>query len=477
MSDWAEKHRPKSLKDVIGNNEALEKIRKWALSWEKGVPKKKGIILVGDPGIGKTTSAFALANDFGWGVIELNASDQRNYEKIKRIAMFGGVYETFTDNGDFILSKEGGRKLIILDEADNLFGNEDRGGMRAIVETIRNTKQPVVLIVNDYYELTRKSGIIKNLCLTVRFDNIKENNVKHVLKSICESENIEISFDALEKIVRHANGDLRSAINDLQSLCAGRKKVSAEDTVTLGNRDLKNTIFTSLADIFKSKDIQKARNAVLNLDETPDYLILWIDENLPAEYKDPEDLKNAYESLSRADVFLGRIRKRQYYNLWGYANNLMSAGVSVAKNKTYPSFTRYRFPLYLSKMSRTKSFRSLQNSVLQKIGKLCHTSKSTVREDILFSFKYLFKNDSFFAVKMILEMDLEDEEVGYLMNESPDSVRVRHLIKEAEKSQEKKEEIMFEDYGKEEKTEEEMEEVKGVKEPEKTGKQKSLGEF
>ncbi|MBU2565333.1 MAG: replication factor C large subunit [Candidatus Thermoplasmatota archaeon] len=476
MLDWAEKYRPKNLREVVGNNEVLEEIRKWAVSWEKGIPKKKGIIFVGGPGIGKTSSAIALANDFGWGVIELNASDQRNYEKIKRIAMFGAVYETFTDNGDFILSKEGGRKLIILDEADNLFGNEDKGGMRAIVETIRNTKQPVVLIVNDYYELTRKSGIIKNLCLTVKFENIKENNVKHVLKDICEKENIEISFDALEKISQHSNGDLRSAINDLQSLSAGRKKVSAEDTVTLGNRDLKTTIFKALSDIFKSKDIEKSRNAVLNLDETPDYLILWLDENLPLEYRDAEDLKNAYEKLSRADVFLGRIRKRQYYGLWGYANNLMTAGVSVAKNKSYHGFTRYRFPLWLSKMSRTKGMRAVQNSVLQKIGHLCHTSRTVVREDILFLFKYLFKNDRDFAITMLMKLNFEDEEIGYILDEKPDSAKVRHLIEEAEKSQEKKEEIsMFEDYGKEEK-EEETEEVKEIKEQEKT-EQKSLGEF
>jgi len=465
MLDWAEKYRPKNLNEVVGNNEAVEKIRRWAGSWEKGVPKKKAVILVGDPGTGKTSSAIALANDFGWGVIELNASDQRNYEKIKKVAMFGAVYETFTDRGDFIFSKEGGRKLIILDEADNLFGKEDKGGMRAIVETIRSTKQPVVLIVNDYYELTRKSGIIKNLCLTVRFERIGENGVKHVLKNICEKEKVELSFDALEKIFQHSNGDLRSAINDLQSLCAGRKKISAEDTATLGNRDLKTTIFNALSDILKSKDIEKSRNAVLNLDETPDYLILWLDENLPLEYRDAEDLKNAYEKLSRADVFLGRIRKRQYYGLWGYANNLMTAGVSVAKNKSYHGFTRYQFPLWLSKMSRTKSMRSVQNSVLQKIGRHCHTSRTTVREDILLMFRYLFKNDRDFAVGMLIKLALEDEEIAYLLDEKPDSAKVRHLMEEAEKIQGPKEEIsVFEDYGKEE------------KETEKT-EQKNLGEF
>ena len=117
--------------------------------------------------------------------------------------------------------------------------------------------------------------------------------------------------------------------------------------------------------------------------------------------------------------------------------------------------------------------RSVQNSVLQKIGRHCHTSRTTVREDILFLFRYLFKNDRDFAVGMLTKLALEDEEIGYLLDEKPDSARVRHLMDEAEKVQGTKEEIsVFEDYEKEE----EPEEVKEIKEPEKT-EQKSLGEF
>ncbi len=113
--------------------------------------------------------------------------------------------------------------------------------------------------------------------------------------------------------------------------------------------------------------------------------------------------------------------------------------------------------------------RSVQNSVLQKIGRHCHTSRTTVREDILFLFRYLFKNDRDFAIRMLMKLDIEDEEIGYLLDEKPDSARVRHLMDEAEKAQGPKGEIsVFEDYGKEEKGE--------VKEPEKT-EQKSLGEF
>ena len=169
MGDWTEEYRPKSLDEVVGNEKALSELIKWASSWNAGIPKKRAVILSGKPGTGKTSSALALANDFGWIPIELNTSDARNALKIKRVATTGSINETFSDDGLFISTKIGGRKLIVLDEADNLYETSegsfrkgedlsDKGGKKAIIDTIKDTKQPIILIVNDYYSLIKGSG-------------------------------------------------------------------------------------------------------------------------------------------------------------------------------------------------------------------------------------------------------------------------------------------------------------------------------
>lgn len=84
--DWAEKYRPSRLSEIVGNPEAMNNLKKWAESWKRGVPKRRAVVLLGDAGVGKTSSALALAEEFGWGVVEMNASDLRNADAIRRIA-------------------------------------------------------------------------------------------------------------------------------------------------------------------------------------------------------------------------------------------------------------------------------------------------------------------------------------------------------------------------------------------------------
>ena len=165
MEDWTEKYRPKKLDEIVGNDNAIIELRKWANSWKEGKPKKNAVILSGKPGIGKTSVVIALAKDYGWTLLELNTSDARNAMKIKKVATSGAINETFDDQGRFISSNEGGRKLIMLDEADNLYERieggkdnqtndlSDKGGKKAIVETIKISNQPIVLIAVSYTHL------------------------------------------------------------------------------------------------------------------------------------------------------------------------------------------------------------------------------------------------------------------------------------------------------------------------------------
>ena len=142
--EWAEKYRPQTLKEIIGNKKAVQDLQTWAEKWLSGIPERRAVILHGPAGVGKTSTAHALARDLGWEVIELNASDQRT----------AGVIEKVAGSAASMNALFGGKRLIILDEADNLHGTADRGGMRAIAGIIKSTLQPIVLIANDIYGLT-----------------------------------------------------------------------------------------------------------------------------------------------------------------------------------------------------------------------------------------------------------------------------------------------------------------------------------
>jgi len=224
MLDWTEKYRPKSLDEIVGNERAIISLREWAEKWKIGkIPKKRAVILSGKPGTGKTSSALALANDFEWTAIELNASDARNAATIKRVATFGAANETFDTYGRFTPSSKGGRKLIILDEADNLYerveksegGSDlsDRGGKKAIVETIKITNQPTILIVNDYYGLTKGSGeALKQMCTVIQYYEVNTKQIAELLKVICKKESIFADLKLLQAIADRCKGDVRSAI-------------------------------------------------------------------------------------------------------------------------------------------------------------------------------------------------------------------------------------------------------------------------
>ena len=126
-----------------------------------------------------------------------------------------------------------------------------------------------------------------------------------------------------------------SALNDLQCIAEKNSNINKENLDSLGYRDLQESIFNALMRIFKTTDISTALTSFDNVKEDLDEQFLWLDENIPKEYTKPEDLANAYDALSKANIFNRRITRNQYWRFLVYINAHLTAGVALAKEEKY----------------------------------------------------------------------------------------------------------------------------------------------
>jgi replication factor C large subunit len=414
---WTERYRPGSLREVLGNNKAVEELRHWASSWEGGRPEIRAAILYGPAGVGKTSAALALARELDWDAIEMNASDIRTAGMIEKVAGPASRSSTFS----------GQRRLIILDEADNLHGTADRGGAAAMLRLARNTGQPLLLIANEYYEIDK---LLRDASFGIQFRSIRSTTIASALREICRKEGISCDPDALELIAERAGGDIRSAINDLQAAAEGLSHFSIEDVAT-ADRDVRESIFKVLEIIFKGSVAREAMAAAYTLDESPEDLVHWIDENLPLAYQG-EDLYRGYERLARSDIFLGRVRRRQVYGLWRYASYLMTGGVQAARSGQRHGYIAFRPPGLWRRLAQSRKARGIRDSAAKKIGERCHVSARFARAELMVFIGLLLKEKKT-AVGAAAELDLDAEEIALLMGSTPSTKKVQSIFEEAQK--------------------------------------------
>lgn len=358
---WTDKYAPKSLAEVIGQPEAVTRVREWAEAWKNG-KRQQPLLLCGKTGCGKTALAVALAAEFDFELFETNASDARDAQSVQRVIGNAAVSRTLF----------GKQRLLLIDEADGFHGNEDRGGMKEAVHALKSAACPVVLTVNDAWD--PKMASLRSACELVKLGKLTVREMRGALQRIAKAEGISVDGEALDLLVDKCKGDLRAAINDLQAIASGKSELAAEDFALLSERDKEEEMFQALRVILKTLDFHESRKAFNALDEEPSFILKWVEENMPREYVDAEDLCRGFEKLSRADGFLARTRKRQSFVLWKYASDLMSAGVSLSKTKRYGAFVKYGFPSTISFLSRSKVERGARGRVGQKIASRCHVS-------------------------------------------------------------------------------------------------------
>jgi replication factor C large subunit len=238
---------------------------------------------------------------------------------------------------------------------------------------------------------------------------------KH-LKRICEREGIQVDEDALKFIAQRSEGDVRSAVNDLQALAQGKKRLTYEDVSWLGYRDRQDSIFNVLRMIIYGRTCAGAKQAVNIADVDIGMLFEWVYENVPAHLTDPHDLAQAMDALSMADVYRGRIRSTQDWSFTRYVIDYMTAGVAMARQRSkVHGWIPFKFPSRIQTLSRSKAERAMQLSIGFKIKRKCHISAARSSKEVLPYLKIIFRNNADMAAGLAKWLDLDAEMVEYLV--------------------------------------------------------------
>ncbi|MCX6696346.1 MAG: replication factor C large subunit [Methanoregula sp.] len=414
--DWTEKYRPAHLQDIVGNTTVVRQMADWAKTWTR---RSKPLLLYGKPGIGKTSSAHALAHDMGWDVIELNASDQRTAPVIERIAGIGSTTASLTGSS---------KKLIIIDEADNLQGTSDRGGAKAIIECIKNTRQPIVLIANDLYGL---SSELRVRCEPVQFRALPARSISPRLKFICSAEKIACTDAAIRGIAESAEGDVRSAVNMLYAAAIGRDTIS-EAQVHTSQKDERVSIFSLITALFGKTSDDELMRLSYEVDDTPEDIEQWVEGNVHL-ISNPDAVEGAYRHLSRADEYLGYTYRRQYHTLWRYATAVMLLGFADAADGM-GIHTRIMPPERWQKMSTAKKQKSIRATLLGRIAGTMHIPQNTLREKYLDIISLLVEHDpEIYARELVLDAD----QLNFFLNDRARSQEIIKILTQEEREREK----------------------------------------
>lgn len=398
MDPWIHKHIPQTSQAIVGQDEQVSKLQNYVDTYAR--QKKKGLLLHGPFGVGKTVSVHAVAKERGWDLIEINASDHRNKAAIHELV--GNALGQYS-----LLGKQ---KIVLIDEIDGLSGTKDRGGIPELVRLIAKSTFPVVFTANDAFH--KKLSGLRKKCELLAFHPLSYKAIAPVLTAIASKENVAYDEAAIQQLARESDGDLRAAINDLQVLSTDGQ-FTKKDIEKHFQRATKTPVQDALFTIFKTKQAVLALPALDHVDLPIDKLFLWLEENLPREYTYPEDCAKGFAQLSLADVYFGRIRRWQYYRFYVYIYNLFSAGIALAKREKYAGRVVYKENKRILKMWIVKQKHLKKKSIAEKWANKTHTSTKRALEAVVYS-KQLFQNNPEQATALAEELDLSQDEVAWL---------------------------------------------------------------
>jgi len=227
-----------------------------------------------------------------------------------------------------------------------------------------------------------------------------------VLADILRKEKSFMEDSILTRIAVKAKGDLRAAINDIQTI----SKLKDLSSIDFDERNKEVDIFNALKMIFKEKATDETLKIFDSVKTPIDEIILWVEENIPLEYKGRE-LARAYYLLSKTDIFRGRIYKQQYWRFLVYENIFLSYGISSSKKSAKPGFTTYKKPTRILKIWMNNQKNIKKKSISAKYAEYVHIGKKRAMQEFPIIKQIINSNP-----EIPKELKLDEEELEYLKN-------------------------------------------------------------
>jgi replication factor C large subunit len=361
---WVESSRPRTVEELIGNEEARLAIIKWLAEWVIG---SKPLLLLGPPGVGKTTVVQALSSQFDYDLIEMNASDTRNRE-----VLLNRIIPAFKNTS--LLEK---KMLLFLDEVDGISGRQDIGGIEYLVSVLKAPTIPVIMAANSRDTKIRDLAKISKV---VEFEPIHPRLLLLYIDHILKKHNVTLSPEDKFSIVRSSNGDVRALLNNAQSISAGYDAYK-EDSFDVDIKSAINLFFSCLS-AEEAKKILSRTDAVyidprfgISSDERRRDIVNALFSSILSSRIDISILAIMLDILSKIDVLVGRMGANRQWSLLKYFDTLIAYGLFyISRNKAI-KYSQYNmaWPLMGPILARSQSLKKLVGELAQA----AHTSKST----------------------------------------------------------------------------------------------------
>jgi replication factor C large subunit len=397
---WSEKYRPERVEQMVGNEAARLASVKWLATWVSG---SKPLLLIGPPGTGKTTLVRALVRQFGYDMVEMNASDTRNKEILK--ARIEPVFQNVS-----LFTK---KILLFLDEVDGIAGREDSGGLDTLVDLMKEPTVPVIMAANE------KSAKIKDLakvCKKVEFSPVPPRLLMLFLDHVLQEEGAKLGPGDKISLVNNSGGDIRSLLNGAQSRAAGYATGSNKDVVEID-------IAEAINGYFGSDDLEQARAFISKADASypdPRYavmspearrkdMIAALYSSIVSSHADPGSIASMLDVLSKADIQVGRANAGRHWSLLRYVDKMISGGLyEVSRNKGI-KYAQYSLPWPAMGpiFARSQSTRK----ILSELAPAVYTSKSAAGSTVLPYFIRFLAEEKIDPVEFAAD-NFGDESVG-----------------------------------------------------------------